>query len=165
MKRKTAFGVLVLLLIYSFVFTACDQKPPMGGWNQYAKSYREQEGYAIVSGVKRHYWLYDTYKYHDGDGLVIFTHIIPAWVEMMGYVIDYDNIQEIDPNTDLAPSVKSLMKQRDCDISVTLVTDLSYDYVIINDYDKKANIYRSTIYPFLEEEDYEEGHTEMSVAF
>jgi hypothetical protein len=160
MQRKTIITALIVL-IFSFVFTACARGAPMGGWYRYALSYREQEGYAIVSGVERHYWLYDTYTYHNGDGFVILTSIIPAWVEMMGYEIDYDNILYFDPNTDLAPSVKLLMKQRGCDVSVTLVTDLpDYSYVIINDYDKDKNLYRSTLYPFLEEDDYEEENYE-----
>ena len=159
MIRKTAFGVLVLLLIFSFAFTACDQDAPMGGWYPSARSYREQDGYAIVEGIKRHYWLYDTYTYHNGDWFVILEYIIPAWVEMMGYVIDYDNVQEFDPNTDLASSVKSLMRQRRCDISVTLVTDLpDYDYLIVNSYDRKSNTYLSIHYPFLEREKYEEDY-------
>jgi hypothetical protein len=66
----------------------------------------------------------------------------------MGYVIDFDNIREIDPNTDLASSVKALMQQRGCDVSVTLVMDLpGYDFVIINGYDKERGIYWSTLYP------------------
>ena len=155
--------LLISFVLFLVPFASFAEEPPMSGlefnqdqtlnghsfftW-QYAESYREQNGYAIVEKIKRHYWLYDTYTYHNGDGRAIFDRIIPAWVESMGYVIDFDNIQKFDPNSNLASSVKALMRQRSCDISVTLVTDLpGYDFVIINDYDKDKNIYRSTLYP------------------
>lgn len=137
---------------------------PMNGWqfsspsitlnnrnfnqNQYAESWREQEGVALVQGIRRNYWLYDSYSYHDGYAGIIFDRIIPAWIEKMGYVIDFDNIQIINPNTDLASSVKALMAQRGCDISVTLVTDIPpYHFVIINNYDKEKDVYSSELYP------------------
>jgi hypothetical protein len=137
---------------------------PMSGWqfnsptvtlknkkfdqNQYAESWREQEGVALVQGIKRNYWLYDSYSYHDGSADDIYFLIIPAWIENMGYVIDYDNIQFFNPNSDLASSVKLLMSQRGCDISFTLVTDIgSYHYVIINNFDKDTGIYDSILYP------------------
>jgi hypothetical protein len=155
--------LLIVFVLFLVPFASFAEDPPMNGWEfnqtqtlngryflrwQYAESYREQDGYAIVQGIKRHYWLYDTYTYHNGSGSAIRNRIIPDWVESMGYVIDFDNIQEIDPNTDLASSVKALMQQRGCDVSVTLVTDLpGYDFVIINDYDKSRNVYWSTLYP------------------
>jgi len=137
---------------------------PMSGWqfnsptvtlnnkkfnqNQYAESWREQEGVAIVQGIKRNYWLYDSYSYHDGSAIEFYIDIIPAWIENMGYVIDYDNIESINPNSDLASSVKVLMAQKGCDISITLVTDIPpYHFVIINNYDKELDVYSSIIYP------------------
>jgi len=158
-----------LFLIFAFVFlpfAIFAEDSPMSGWQfnnmtrlngrsfekwEYARSFREQDGYALVLGKKLHYWLYDTYTYHDGDGSVIHNQIVPHWVEEMGYVIDYDNIEKYSPNTNLASSVKALMTQRDCDVSLTLVTkDLEftpYDYVIINDYDEDKGIYWLTVYP------------------
>lgn len=121
------------------------------GFNGFSGSYREQDGYAIVQGRKLHYWLYDTYAYHNGRGGAILNQVIPKWVESMGYVIDFDNIKKYNPNTNLANSVKALMKQRGCDVSVTLITRESgnttrTDHVVINDYDKDKDIYRTTIY-------------------
>jgi hypothetical protein len=116
--------------------------------NQYAESWKEQEGVAIVQGIKRNYWLYDSYSYHDGSADDIYFFIIPAWIENMGYVIDYDNIEIFNPNLDLASSVKILMSQKGCDISFTLVTDIgSYHYVIINNFNRDTGIYDSIIYP------------------
>lgn len=111
----------------------------------FADSYCEQDGYALVSGRKLHYWLYDTYSYHDGDATKIVTKIIPNWVEDMGYVIDYDNVRILEHNPELANSVKILMKTRGCDVSVALVTKQNYgaetDYVVINSYDKDTGKY------------------------
>lgn len=116
----------------------------------YADSYKEQDGYALVQGYKLHYWLYDTVSYHDGDAQEIYDRVIPAWVEGMGYVIDYDNIEILEPNNALANSVKMLMKQRGADISITLVTKDSYatnvDYVAINEHFKSKGYYKTTIY-------------------
>ena len=121
------------------------------GVDGYSDSYREQDGYALVLGCKLHYWLYDTYAYHDGDDSEILDEIIPRWVEDMGYVIDFDDIKTCYPNTNLANSVKALMKQRRCDVSVTLITHESgyptnTDYVVINSYDKSEDMYFTTIY-------------------
>jgi len=118
---------------------------------EYAQSFREQDGYAIVLGKKLHYWLYDTYTYHNGDSGDLLTSIIPQWAEKMGYVIDYDNIRIVSPNPDLASSVKTLMRLRGCDISVALVTSeqgfSNFDYVVINNYDKDKGTYSSVILP------------------
>ena len=64
----------------------------------------------------------------------------------MGYVIDFDNTRHISPNTDLASSVKALMKQRGCDVSVALITDKRVPYVVINSYDKDKDNYFTIIY-------------------
>lgn len=115
------------------------------------KSYREQDGWAAVGGRKLHYWLYDTYTYHDGDGWEIVNQYIPHWIESMGYVIDFDNIRDISPNNDLAYSVKALMWQRRCDVSVALITNQDYysaysDYVVINNYDAEEDYFWTIVY-------------------
>ena len=166
MKKKLIVTTVVLLLA---MLPTVAEKSPMEDWQYtslvtlngrefygfgldgYSGSYREQDGYALVLGHKLHYWLYDTYTYHDGYDSAILNEIVPRWVEDMGYVIDFDNIQESYPNTDLANSVKALMKQRRCDVSVTLITHESdyptnTDYVVINSYDISEDIYFTTIY-------------------
>lgn len=121
-----------------------------GNNSSFADSYREQDGYALVSGRKLHYWLYDTITYHNGNASDIYDRVIPNWVERLGYVIDFDNIKVYNPNTRLASSVKALMKQRGCDISVTLCTstnwDTNVDFVIINEYLTDKKQYKTTIY-------------------
>ena len=123
----------------------------------YADSYKEQDGYALIQGYKFHYWLYDTVSYHDGDAQEIYDRIIPAWVEGMGYVIDYDNIEIEEPNNALANSVRMLMKQRGAGLSVTLVTKEKYetneigfipdvDHVVINEYFKSKEYYKRTVF-------------------
>lgn len=122
-----------------------------GSYSEYSRSYREQDGYAIVLGHKLHYWLYDTYTNNNGNGWAIFNQVVPKWVENMGYAIDFDNMQKYSPNTSLANSVKALMKQRGCDVSVTLITRESgyptkTDYVVINSYDISQDRYWTVIY-------------------
>lgn len=168
---KKSILILVFCLIGLLCFAQEDGTSPMYYWeytkpvtlngrtfmgsesglannSSFADSYREQDGYALVLGRKLHYWLYDTYTYHNGNGLEIYNSIIPKWVEDLGYVIDFDNIKVYNPNTALANSVKALMKQRGCDVSVTLVTDdPDYHYVIINEYLTNSGKYKFTEYP------------------
>jgi hypothetical protein len=168
-KKRNKIVILGILGLFASIGPVYAQNSPMDGWTygefgtyftlkgrrfwfgHYPETWKEQDGYAIVSGRKLHYWLYDSYTYHDGDTREIHNRIIPAWVEKMGYVIDYDNIQEFNPNNNLASSVKTLMAQRGCDVSLTLVTkDLGfgpYDYIIINEYSKNKGIYWSILYP------------------
>jgi len=84
---------VLFFILFISVFTLFAEEPPMQGlefaggdqtlngkyflpW-QYADSFREQDGYAIVLGKKLHYWLYDTYTYHNGYGRDLLTSIIP----------------------------------------------------------------------------------------
>lgn len=118
-----------------------------------ANSYKEQDGWAIVDGRKLHYWLYDSYTYHDGNDSYIFNKYIPYWVENMGYVIDFDNIKKYNPSQKVASSVKALMNQRNCDVSVALVTDdwrAGNHYVVINSYSRAKQIYITTIMPLIQ---------------
>ncbi len=166
---KKIFGVLVFSLVCLAAFPQEDGFPPINyfyhsdgicitlhGETFYSSkalraSFKEQDGYAMVNDRKFHYWLYDTYSKHKGDGDFIINKVIPKWVERLGYVIDFDNIEIFKPNTNLANSVKMLMRQRGCDISATLVTkendNVSYDYVIINNYDAAKKEYYSILYP------------------
>lgn len=157
------------LLIVSFLFMAFAifaEEPPIksGGWHwdsgvtlngkwfyDVAESYKEQDGWAYIEGHgKIHYWLYDTYTYHDGYGRSIVDKYVPTWIESMGYVIDFDHMRRVAPNNDLASSVKALMKQRDCDVSVALITrDPTYPYVVINNYDKGKDSYWTDIIPLI----------------
>lgn len=167
MKRNMIVLALLLTVLMFGSGFAFAETSPMHGWRfengscflngrwfdseRFADSYREQDGYALVLGRKLHYWLYDTYSYHDGDGRIIAAEAVPRWVEKMGYVIDFDNIKIYNPNTNLANSVKVLMRQRGCDVSVALCTrenglSTDTDYVVINDYDKDKDIYRTMIY-------------------
>ena len=118
-----------------------------------ANSYKEQDGWALVDGRKLHYWLYDSYTYHDGNDSNIFNKYIPSWVEGMGYVIDFDNIKKYNPSQKVSSSEKALMKQRNCDVSVALVTDdwrAGNHYVVINSYSRAKQIYITTIMPLIQ---------------
>jgi hypothetical protein len=107
-----------------------------------------QDGYAIVQGTRIHYWLYDTISSHNGIADEIYNRYIPYWIEEMKYVIDYDHIEKYDPNPGLASSVKALMEQKACDVSVALITDHPiYEYVVINEKVKGTGVYKTTVYP------------------
>lgn len=158
MKKKIAIFIL-FILCYPCIFS---EEPPIesGGWywdggislnGKYfynvSDSYCEDDGYAYLEGFGTiHYWLYNTYRYHDGDGRQIINRYVPKWIENMGYVIDFDNIQYVNPNNVLASSVKSLMMQRDADVSVAFINDSYSPHVVINCYDSEKDVYYSYIY-------------------
>ena len=161
MKKK-----LLILSFLFMTFAVFAEEPPIesGGWHwdsgvtlngkwfyDVSESYKEQDGWAYIEGFgKIHYWLYDTYTYHDGYGKSIVDRYVPAWIESMGYVIDFDHMRRVNPNKDLASSVKALMKQRNCDVSVALITrDPVYPYVVINNYDKDSDSYWTDIIPLI----------------
>lgn len=160
MKKK----VLIIAILLCAMFAVAEEPPiESGGWYwdsgvtlngkwfyDVAESYKEQDGWALVLGEKIHYWLYDTYTYHDGYGKSIVDRYVPAWIESMGYVIDFDHMRRVNPNKDLASSVKALMKQRNCDVSVALITRApTYPYVVINNYDKDSDSYWTDIIPLI----------------
>lgn len=68
----------------------------------------------------------------------------------MGYVIDFDHMRSVDPNKSLASSVKALMKQRGCDVSVALITsNPAYPYVVINSYERDKDYYWTDVIPLI----------------
>lgn len=162
--NKKIFIITILLLAFSSANFVFGEKSPLDGWyyetgvrlngrwfemydsRGVAESFREQEGWAMVNGEKVRYWLYDTFTYHDGDSHLIYDRYVPYWVEQKGYVIDFDNIQVINPNKDLPSSVKALMKQRGCDVGIVLVEGDETKYVVINEYMKGSDTYKTTIY-------------------
>lgn len=163
MKKKLLS--IIFCILCSSVLCMFAEEPPIsgGGWHwdtgvnlkgklffDVAETYREQDGWAFIEGVgKIHYWLYDTYTYHDGYGNAIVDRYVPTWIESMGFVIDFDHMERVNPNPDLASSVKALMKQRGCDISVAIIITPTYSYVVINNYDKSANSYWTDIIPLI----------------
>ena len=103
----------------------------------------EKDGYALVpingKTERLHYWLYDSYKFHNGDISLILDKIVPIW---FSHNLDYfvnANYEIYYPNIYLADSVKRLMKDNNCDVSITFVKSL--DSVIVNSYDKDTGTY------------------------
>jgi hypothetical protein len=114
----------VFLIIAVAVFA---EKSPMTGWTY--TSFPEFHG-------RRFYRVGESYNEKDGYAIV------------NGRKIHYDYIREYNPNPNLASSVKALMTQRGCNVSVALITDNpGYDYVVINEYSENQGIYWTTIYP------------------
>ncbi len=147
---KKNFIILVFCFVAVFGLYAREYKdileegPSSGGPNCY-----KQDGYALVAGKKTHYWLYKIYSDYDYKVSYLLGKVFPEWVENLGYVIDFDNIRKVSPNTSLASSVKALMKQRGCDVSVTLWQEKSGDTLIVNIYDSEDNTYWSIFYPLV----------------
>lgn len=93
-----------------------------------------------------HYWLYDSYKYHDGDISDLVLNIIPKWFQNMQYFV-VEDYRIVSPNTSLAASVKNLMLEKGCDVSVTFTKGSnSFDNVYINSFDRDSNTYITYIY-------------------
>ena len=137
------------------------ERSPLASWGKahdshyhkgafHARSYcsclNEQEGCADVQERTLHYWLYDTLTCHNGDADAIYSEAFLAWINEMGYAINANNIEESYPNKRLAPSVRKLMSERGCNISLTLIGDITRPYAVINEFFPQANNYKTTIY-------------------
>jgi hypothetical protein len=90
------------MALFFVSLSAFAQESPMSSWvfrsdvmlngryfwsdlpRDYAESWREQDGYAIVQGENLHYWLYDTVSYHNGNADEIYNRVMPKWVEEWG---------------------------------------------------------------------------------
>ena len=110
------------------------------------QSWCESDGYALVNGNNLHYWLYNSYLYHDGDISELVFEIIPKWFQSLEYFVvpDYETVS---PNSNLAASVKELMSDFDSDVSITFIKgNNSYDNVIVNSYDSDSNLYTTYIF-------------------
>jgi hypothetical protein len=173
MKKTFIFITMFFMAITVFAQrTNITAKSPMSGWEftewsvtlngrrfgklDLPQSWREQNGYALVQGRRLYYWLYDTVSYHRGKADEIYNEFLPSWVEKLGYVIDYDNISISDPNPSLASSVKTLMQQRGCDVSVTIISGpigntpaYDIDFLIVNEWFKSRGVYKTTQYPLI----------------
>jgi len=157
--NKKQYIIFLLLFIAINVFAAS----PMDGWHwdypgitlkgenfiSVAKSYDEQEGYAVINGIGIKFYLYDTITYHNGNAKNIYDTYVPRWIEKNGYAIDFDNI-EVENPSDIPNSIKALMKQRDCDTAVSEML-LSNDAqgVIIIEYLNSKKVYKETFYPII----------------
>ena len=108
--------------------------------------FRESSGRAIVQDRILTYWLYDTYYKNNGYGGELYQAFI-EYVEGLGWTIDYESIRDVNPNPDLADSVKSMMRNRNYDVSFTLVKiNDDYAYYVVNNFDKSTGIYSTRIY-------------------
>ena len=175
MNKKIIVLLSVLVVIGAANLFAQEQQPPLEscGWGwadgktikgktfySFAEACKETDGWAYIEGSGSiHYWLYDTYTYNDGDEDLMGGDIdqfkfidiyIPAWVESMGYVVDYDNYTFTFPNENLASSVITLMMRRNSDISVALIdADTNKPYVVINSWDKAGDAFATCVYPLI----------------
>lgn len=145
---KLNLGILISLLLI-FTMSSClataiailsaeiENAPPMSDNN--ASIYKQQEGWAFVSGRDVHYWLYDSDL---SDMMYFHTDVVPNWYHNKGYTCVSQSISY--PNTVLADSVKELMKFHNANISITLIDEDDEPYAVLNRCIN--NKYSTTIY-------------------
>lgn len=137
------FSIIFSLLFIFVVFA--EENSPLKDFPREATTYREQSGYANIWGEKFFYYLYDT----KGNSDIFYRQYVPKWIDKLGYAIDFENSSYSSPNYFLASTVKALMKQHGCDLSITAdIYDGQYR-IVVNDYDKDKNIYSTMIYPLI----------------
>ena len=118
--KKSLIGISIFIFVS---FTAFAGKPvskepsPLSVVEsvEERESWCEKNGYAVVAHYGTlHYWLYDSYKNHEGDISELIYGIVPKWFQSMGYTTNSD-YSISSPNLVLADSVKELMTKNDCD--------------------------------------------------
>ena len=113
------------------------------------KSWCEHYGYAFINDQGNlHYWLYDSYKYHDGDISELLEKIVYKWFQnSLGYFV-VEKYEIYSPNNALADSVKKLMTEFNCDVSITFIPEKNGGFasVVFNSYDKDTGIYSTYVY-------------------
>jgi len=141
----------IVLAIYFFMFL------PFIGFAQsplsdtgLSSTYQETDGYCIIGSFGRlRYWLYNTYKYNNGDSSDLLRALV-TYTERLGWTIDYDNIKIVSPNDDLATSVKLMMLSKNSDISLTIIEyDKKTAALYINNHDKQNDIWETIIFPLI----------------
>ena len=113
------------------------------------KRWCEHDGYALIMGQGNlHYWLYDSYKYHNGDISELLENIVYKWFQnSLGYFV-VEKYEFYSPNKALADSVKNLMAEFNCDVSITFIPEKNGGFasVVFNSYDKDTGIYSTYVY-------------------
>ena len=151
--------LLILLLCSAFIYENLfagkpiqKESSPLSVLNTDAEknSWCEHDGYAFIKGYGNlHYWLYDSYKYHDGDVSELLEKIVHKWFQnVLGYFV-VSEYTTYSPNKNLAESVKNLMKEYDSDVSVTFLLpeqEGGFASVVFNSYDKDSGIYTTYVY-------------------
>lgn len=147
---------IIILLFMTFVLSTVFAGKPVNKEpsplsvlesKQERESWCETEGYAIVNNYGNlHYWLYSSYVYHNGDISEIIFEIVPKWFQSLGYFV-VEDYQTVSPNNNLAESVKQLMDEQVCDVSITFIKgNNSYDNVIVNSFDPESELYTTYIF-------------------
>ena len=107
----------------------------------------ETSGYALVEGEQTLFYLYNTYRYNEGSYKMIKVALF-KWVKKMGYAIDFKNYVEYNPDGNIAPSIRSMMTERNYDVSVTLrKTGVNTAKLFLHNWDQKQDFWWTEIYP------------------
>ena len=139
---KNIIATMFFMLFVSYSVSAGPAGHLMG--------YAETDGYCIVEGYGRlHYWLYDTYSWHNGDGTQL-TRAFLTYAESLGWTVDYDNYRKVSPNNELALSVRRMMIGKNSDVSMTILEhDRRSATLVINNFDASDGHWWSEFYPLI----------------
>jgi len=120
--------------------------PPLASESVYGMSaseyFVESDGYAIVIGRRQHYYLY---QWTDIPDIQLLTPLIVRWIQGHGYALGEGEL--VENNIDLADSVKTLMKSKGANYSVTIRGDGRNLFLIINVYNTNIDTYDTVIWP------------------
>jgi len=122
--------------------------PPLASATVYGMSaseyFVESDGYAIVTGRRQHYYLY---QFTDTSDNQLLTILIVRWIQGHGYILGKGEL--VENNIDLADSVKTLMKSKGANYSVTIWGDGGNLLLYINVYNTNIDTYDTVIWPLL----------------
>jgi hypothetical protein len=122
--------------------------PPLESASAYGMSasvyFAETDGYAAVNGRQQHYYLY---QWTDIPDIEILSPLIARWIQQNGY--DIGEGQLIENDKDLADSVKTLMRTKDANCSVTIFGNDGNLLLYMNFYNTNDNTYDTVFWPLI----------------
>jgi hypothetical protein len=143
-KEKIVRKVTLSILCMVIISNVCFADSPAG----HLIGYAETDGYCIVNGQRLHYWMYNTYIWHNGQWGALKRELI-TYAERLGWTIDYENYWEALPNNALAQSVKRMMEGKQSDVSMTIIENGRKGTLVFNLWDIENNYWWSEFYPLI----------------
>ena len=159
-QKSIVRGTIFTVLLFITMFSWAQENSPMFN-TRWAKeeSYNkhnglsprewvcETSGFALVNGEQTLFYLYNTYRYNEGSYKMIKVALF-EWVRKKGYTIDSENFIEYYPDDNLAPSIKSMMTERNYDVAVTLkITGKNTAILYLHNWDQENDFWWTEIYP------------------
>jgi hypothetical protein len=106
--------------------------------------FAETEGYANVIGKQQHYYLY---QFTDTSDIQLLTPLISQWIQQNGYTMSKGQL--IEDDKELAVSVKTLMKTKNANYSVTILGSDRDLFLYVNIYNTFNDTYDTVFWPLL----------------